>query len=402
MSIFDKIKKTDNKYIMNTYAPYDVAFKKGRGTKLYDTDGKEYTDFLAGIAVCSLGHANSIVKSAIRKQSRKIMSCSNYFYSEERGQLAENLVYGTHLEKVFFGNSGAEANECAMKLARKYFFDKGQNRFKIVTTMNSFHGRTLATVTATGQDKYNKAYAPLPAGIGGYIPYNDIAALEKALSNKEVAAFMLELIQGESGVIPATQEYVDQIKLITKKYGVLLIVDEVQTGCMRTGKMYAFQHYNIKPDIVTIAKGMGGGVPIGACLATATVAGAFKPGDHGTTFGSNPFCCAVSLAVIKEMHKKYITKNIEQMSKYLFDALNELKKNLAFIKDVRGKGLMIGMELNAETVSAKDVVATMLQKGFVLNACGNNVLRFLPAFIIDKDDIDKMISALKETLAAKI
>lgn len=395
MTNLDKIKAQDNKYFMNTYAPYDIAFVSGNGCTLTDSEGRNYIDFLGGIAVNCLGYNNPIFTDALTEQAKKLTVCSNYFYSEPRGLAAELLVKDTGFGKVFFGNSGAEANECSLKLARKYFYNKGINKYKIISAKDSFHGRTFATVTATGQPKYNAPYAPLPAGFGTYVPYNDVDALEKTLSDPEVAAFFIECIQGEGGVIPATQEYMTAARELTKKNGQLLIVDEVQSGAARTGKFWAYEHYNIQPDILAAAKGIGGGFPIGACLATDEVASAFKPGDHGTTFGSAPLPCAVCYAVVSELRKPEFLASVTEKGEYLKARLSEIKSPL--IKDIRGLGLMVGMELST-LVKPKDIVLTMLEKGFVLNACGGNTLRFVPPLVITKEEIDSMVTALKPVI----
>ncbi len=395
MSKFSEIKARDNKYFMNTYAPYDVAFERGEGCYLYDTDGKKYLDFLGGIAVNALGYNHPIFVDAVTEQAKKVSIISNYFYNENRGLMAEQLVKDTHLGKVFFGNSGAEANECAIKLARKYFKVKGENRFKIVTAIKSFHGRTLATVTATGQEKYNKPYAPLPEGIGIYIPFNDEDALRNVLEDDEVAAIMLEPIQGESGIVEATESYLKLVDKLTKERGILFILDEVQTGAGRTGKFWAFEHYGVKPDIVTSAKGIGGGVPISACMATAEVASAFVPGDHGTTFGAQPLVTGVGYAVCKKIREPGFMDEVTEKGEYLKSEL--LKLNDERIVEVRGKGLMVGAEIVDGDV-AKEIYNRMFQKGFILNVAGGKVLRFVPPLIVTTEQIDLMISALKETL----
>lgn len=391
---FNKIKEKDKKYILGTYAPYDIAFIKGEGNTLIDVNGKHYIDFLGGIAVNSLGYNNKIVNKAVRKNS-KLLACSNYFYSPQRGQLAEKLIKGTHFNKAFFANSGAEANECAIKLARKYYKEQGLNKYKIVSFTNSFHGRTLATVTATGQPKYNLPFAPLPEGIGIYLEYNNIDSLAMLSKDDTVAAVILELIQGEGGVIPANIDFVNAIKTLAKKKNFLIIIDEVQTGGMRTGKFFAFEDYKIKPDIVTLAKGIGGGVPIGACLTTDKIASSIKVGDHGTTFGSNPFCCGVALDVVSALKKKAFSTHVTEIGQYLTEQLKKI--STANVVTVRGKGLMIGMTLN-DSKSAKDIVASMLEQGFILNACGNNTLRFLPPLTITNVEIDKMIAKLQPLL----
>lgn len=396
MTKFEEIKARDNKYFMNTYAPVDVSFEKGEGCYLTDTEGKTYLDFLGGIAVNSLGYNHPVFTGALTEQANKVVLVSNYFYNETRGLMAEQLVKGTHLQRVFFGNSGAEANECAIKLARKYFKVKGENRYKIVTAVKSFHGRTLATVTATGQEKYNKPFAPLPEGIGLYIPYNDENALREALEDKEVAAIMLEPIQGESGIVPATESYLKLCDKLTKEKGALLILDEVQTGAARTGKFWAFEHYGIAPDIVTAAKGIGGGVPVSACIATESVASAFVPGDHGTTFGANPLVTAVGYAVCKKLREEGFMEEVTAKGEHLIGELKKLSD--ARIIEVRGKGLIVGMEMESAEV-AKELYNRMFKKGFILNVCGGKVMRFVPPLIITTEQIDSMIAALKETLA---
>ena len=395
MAKFEEIKTRDKEFFMNTYAPVDVAFESGNGCYLTDTEGNEYLDFLAGIAVNALGYNHPVFVNAITEQAKKVCIISNYFYNETRGLMAEQLVKGTHLKKAFFGNSGAEANECAIKLARKYFKVKGENRFKIVTAVQSFHGRTLATVTATGQEKYNKPFAPLPEGIGIYIPYNDEEALRNALEDNEVAGLMLEPIQGEGGIIPARDSYLKLADRLTKEKGVLLILDEVQTGAGRTGKFWAFEHYGITPDIITCAKGIGGGVPVSACLATENVANAFVPGDHGTTFGAQPLVTAVGYAVCSKIREEGFMEEVASKGEYLMQGLRKLNDNR--IVAVRGKGLIVG----AETINgdfAKEVYNRMFKKGFILNVCGGKVLRFVPPLIITTEQIDQMLKVLKETL----
>lgn len=395
MSDFETIKARDKKYFMNTYSPVDIAFDRGDGCYLTDTEGKTYLDFLAGIAVNSLGYNHPVFTEALTAQAHKVAVVSNYFYSEPRGLIAEVLMRGTHLNKAFFCNSGAEANECAIKLARKYFYARGEHRYKIVSALHSFHGRTLATVTATGQEQYNKPFSPLPAGIGEYVPYNDIAALEKALSDPEVAAFLIEPIQCEGGIIPATKEYLEAARKLTEANGQLLIFDEVQTGAARTGKFWAFEHYGVKPDIVTSAKGIGGGFPVAACMATGEVAEAWKPGDHGTTFGANPLACAVGYAVCTKLREPGFMEHVAVCGKRLMDGLKTIKS--PYIKDIRGLGLVVGMEMESEAIANK-IYMTMLDRGFILNVAGHKVMRFVPPLIITEEQIDTMIAALKEVV----
>ncbi len=385
----------DKRYILGTYASHDIVFEKGEGCMLYDTEGKEYLDFLSGIAVACLGHNNKKLVAAIKKQAQKLMIASNYFYTQPRGLLAEKLLKGSHFSKVFFTNSGAESNEAALKAAKKYFNQFHPQRYKIVTCLNSFHGRTIATVTATGQEKYYKPFSPMPDWFI-YVPFNDKEALRKALSDKEVGAFMVECVQGEGGVVPASEDYLSYTRKLTKKNDQLLIIDEVQTGIMRTGKMFAYQHYGIKPDIVTIAKGLGGGFPIGACLLTDKVANVMKVGDHGTTFGSNPLACHAALTVIKELKKKSMREHIQNISVYFFNKLKTFEK-YPFIKEIRGKGLMAGLEFD-DKYQVKEIVKALLDKGLVASMAGQNTLRLLPPLIVNQKEIDQMGEILETVL----
>lgn len=394
-SITNQIIERDKKYILGTYAPYDIVFERGEGCLLYDSEGKEYLDFLAGIAVCTLGHNNKKLINAMKKQAQKVMLVSNYFYSEARGLLAEKLIKGTHFSKVFFTNSGAESNETAFKAAKKYFNKYYPERYKIVTCSNSFHGRTIAAVTATGQEKYNKPFNPMPDWFI-YVPFNDKEALKKALSDKTVGAFMVECIQGEGGVVPASEDYLAYARKLTKKNGQLLIVDEVQTGIMRTGSMYAYQNYRIKPDIMSLAKGLGGGFPIGACMLSEEVASVMAVGDHGTTYGANPLACHVAYTVVKEITKASMKSQIKETSNHLFQKLNDIKK-YPFIKDIRGAGLMAGIELDT-AYDVKNIVKSLLNKGLVASAAGQNTLRLVPPLVVTIDEINKMYNILEETL----
>jgi acetylornithine/N-succinyldiaminopimelate aminotransferase len=390
----DIIKK-DNEFILGTYAPFEVVFDRGEGSKLYDIEGKEYVDFLAGIAVCSLGHNHKKLTKAIKQQSQKLMIASNYYYTEPRGQLAEKLIKNTHFSKGFFTNSGAESNEAALKVAKKFFNSQNKGRYKIVTCLNSFHGRTIATVTATGQEKFYKPFSPMPDWFV-YVPFNDTKALKNALSDPEVGAFMVECVQGEGGVNPATKEYMTQARKLTKQNGQLLIIDEVQTGIMRTGKMYGYEHYRIQPDIITLAKGLGGGFPIGACLITEELANVIEVGDHGTTYGSNPLACKAALAVVTELQKPRYKKHILEVSDYLMHKLKNLELS-DFVKEIRGLGLMVGIEFE-EKISAKAVLKELLNKGVVTSTAGKNTLRLLPPLIIQKEEIDFMYDKLTQIL----
>lgn len=391
MKSTQEIINLDNKYILATYAPHNIVFVRGEGSTLFDNEGKEYLDFLAGIAVCALGHNNKKIVKAIKDQAKKLMLVSNYFYTEERGLLAEKLIKGTHFSKIFFTNSGAESNEAAFKIAKKYFNKFTPERYKIVTCNNSFHGRTIATVTATGQEKYNKPFRPMPEWFI-YVPFNDKDALKKALADPTVGAFMVECIQGEGGVVPATQDFLSFARNETKKNGQLLILDEVQTGIMRTGKMYGYQNYKIKPDIMTLAKGLGGGFPIGACVVTEELAAVMEVGDHGTTFGSNPLACRVGLTVINEVKKAKMKEHILEVSNYLMQRMQALTSFPA-IKEVRGMGLMIGLVID-DKFKAKDIVNALLTKGVVASSAGQNTLRLVPPLTITKEEINKMSEIL--------
>jgi len=438
--ILKDIIEQDEKYYMNTFGKRTpVCFTHGQGVYLYSTEGKKYMDLIGGIAVNVLGHNNTRLVEAISTQAAKLIHCSNLYYIQGQSELAYKLVdLSKGLSKVFFANSGAEANEGAIKLARGYFSKKNAPRAKIITAIHSFHGRTLATVTATGQAKYHDPFRPLPPGFI-HVPYNDISAMEDAV-DADTCAVMLELIQGESGIIPATKEYIQAVVACCKKNGTLLIIDEVQTGMGRTGTFFTYEQYGILPDIVTLAKGLGGGVPIGALIASEAAAGGFAPGDHGTTFGGNPLACAAALAVLEEYKQKnlidaakeigaYFKSSLENIGtshagnkstanngKKIFDIESISSEDLVSkddtiitdifvnkddsinkIKEIRGSGLMIGIELSRQV--AVEVKAKCLDKGYLVNSIGNNVIRLLPPLILQKEDIDTFCIDFAEILA---
>ncbi|MBS1413217.1 MAG: aspartate aminotransferase family protein [Christensenellaceae bacterium] len=389
----DKIMELDKQYYMNTFGSRTpICFEYGKGSTLYDTSGRAYTDFLGGIAVNCLGYGDQGLIDAISGQAAKIIHCSNLFYIENQAELARELNGLSGGYKCFFCNSGAEANEGAFKLARKYFYARGQDRYEIISAKNSFHGRTMAALAATGQEKYQLPYSPLPAGFIN-VQYNSIEAIKEALT-PHTAAVMLETIQGESGVIEGTPQYLEAVSDLCKKEGLLLIIDEVQTGMGRTGVMFSFQRYNLKPDIFTLAKGLGGGVPIGAVLALPGVSDAFAPGDHGTTFGGNPLACAAALYITGRLDENML-KQVTQKGEYLKSRLAGLAQKFSFIKEIRGKGLLTGMELD-NGVPGREIVSKALEKGFILNCAGHNTLRFAPPFIITAEEIDALITALNE------
>ncbi|AGC69420.1 acetylornithine aminotransferase ArgD [Thermoclostridium stercorarium subsp. stercorarium DSM 8532] len=392
----DEIIQKDKKYYMNTFGNrIPVCFTHGKGIYLYDNDGNEYRDFFAGIAVCALGHSHPALVNAICDQAKKLIHCSNLYYIEQQARLAELIVENSCADRVFFANSGAEANEGAIKLARLYFRKKGMpDKYEIVTLYNSFHGRTLATLAATGQEKYQKPFAPLTPKFS-HVPINDVQALEKAI-NENTCAVMLEPVQGEGGVHPATAEYMNAVRKICDEKGILLIFDEVQCGLGRTGKLFAYQHYGVEPDIFTLAKALAGGFPIGALCAKEHVASAFEPGEHGSTFGGNPLACSAGLAVLSTIINEKLSDNAAEVGNYFFEKMDSLKNKFPIISEVRGKGLMIGIEF-AKPV-AKQVNMKLFERRYLLGTSGENVLRILPPLIVTKEDMDGLINVLAEVL----
>lgn len=384
----------DEKYYMNTFGKRKpVCFESGDGITLKATDKKEYKDFMAGIAVNALGYNNKRLINAITRQAERIIHTSSLYYIENQAKLAAILCENSFADKAFFCNSGAEANEGAIKLARKYFYDKGEEKYEIITLEKSFHGRTMATVAATGQEKYQKPFKPLPEKFV-HIPKNNIEALENAITDK-TCAVMLELIQGESGVVPLDKKYVEDVRNLCNEKGILLIIDEIQTGIGRTGKLFCYENYGITPDIMTLAKALAGGVPIGAVLAKDEFC-AFKPGDHGTTFGGNPLATGVACEVVDEIVNCGVLKNAVLMGEYLKAALENLKEKKKAIKEVRGMGLMIGIEFNND--NAKKYAEMLFEKGVLVGVIGDNVFRLVPPLVITKGDIDTLILYLDEIL----
>ncbi|MEG6523366.1 acetylornithine transaminase [Desulfotomaculum sp. 1211_IL3151] len=382
-------------YVMNTYGRLPMALVKGEGAWVWDAEGRQYLDFVSGIAVNSLGHAHPRVVEAITKQAHALLHCSNLYWIEPQVKLAKILVENSCADKAFFCNSGAEANEGAIKLARKYAYQNhGPEKYEIITAVNSFHGRTLATITATGQTKYQKGFAPLPEGFT-YVPFNDLEALTKAVG-PHTCAVMLEPVQGEGGVVPADPAYLTGVKRLCEEKGLLLIFDEVQTGLGRAGKFLAYQHYGVEPDIITLAKSLGGGFPIGAMLAKDHVAKAFQPGDHASTFGGNPLASSAALAAMETLLQGGVLENAQVVGEYFKDKLTELIGQFSFVKEVRGMGLILGLEL---TIEGKDIVARCLEQGLLINCTNVNVLRFLPPLIINRDEVDQALEILKKAMA---
>jgi acetylornithine aminotransferase len=385
----DSVKKTDN-FIFQTYQRQGKAFVKGEGVFLWDEDGKKYTDFLAGIAVCGLGHCHPKITEVICRQASTLVHVSNLFYTRPQADLASKLCEKSFADRVFFANSGAEANEAAIKLARRFFQKKGEkNRFRIITMLQSFHGRTMATLAATGQDKVKDGFYPLLEGFS-YVPFNDLKALEAQI-DETVCAIMLEPVQGEGGIIPADPEYLKAVRELCTKKGILLIFDEIQCGIGRCGRLFAHQLYNITPDIMTLAKALGNGLPIGAMLATQNAAAGFDFGSHASTFGGTPLATAAALEVVNIIGNDSFLDEVRQKGRYFKDQLLKLKEKHSRIVAVRGEGLLIGLEIDKD---AAFFVRELMEKGFIINGIQDKVLRFAPPLIIEKIDIDRLITAL--------
>jgi len=377
-------------HVAKTYGRYPLVAASGQGCWLTDIDGKKYLDFLAGVAVNNLGHCHPKIVAALQDQAGKLLHCSNYFHIPQQIELAEILCEHSFADRVFFCNSGAEANEAALKLVRKYSADTyGDNRFEIITAQESFHGRTLATISATGQDKIQAGFAPLIPGFK-YVPFGDIQALKAAI-NPKTCAIMLEPIQGEGGVNIPPQGYLQAVRELCDQQELLLIFDEVQVGLGRTGKLFAYQHDNIEPDVMTLAKALAAGPPIGAMLAREKYAAALGPGTHGSTFGGNPLLAAAGIAAMKVLLEEHILDNCVAMGDYLKLQLEQLQNKYSFIKNVRGRGLILGMEL---TIEGAEIVKTALDRGLLINCTVGKVLRFVPPLIVTQKEIDLMIEIL--------
>lgn len=379
------------KYVMNTYGRLPMVIDRGEGCYVWDLDGNRYLDLVAGIAVNSLGHCHPAVVKAIQEQSEKLMHCSNLYWIENQVALAKLLVEKSGLGKAFFCNSGAEANEAAIKLARKW--GKGE-KYHIITMQKSFHGRTMGSLAATAQEKYQKAFRPLPEGFSA-VPLGDLDALEKEI-RPETCAIMLEPIQGESGINVPSQEYMQGVQALCKKHGILLIADEVQTGLGRTGKCFGFQNFGIEPDIISLAKAIGNGIPMGAIVAKTEVADCFQPGDHASTFGGTPIATAAGIAACSILLDDAFLAQVQETGEYFRAQLGAIaERHAGLIKEVRGLGLMIGCEL---TGSSKAAVAELLKQGVLVNSIGDHVLRFVPPLIISKAEIDSFMPVLEQVL----
>lgn len=390
----EEIFAKDKSDYLPVFARYNIVLDHGDGPYVYDTKGKKYIDFLAGIAVNVVGHNYKPLVDAISQQASKMIHCSNLYYTEVQVEAAEKLKKLSGMDKVFFGNSGAEANEGAIKLARKYATNIDPEKIQIISALHSFHGRTLATLTATGQDHYHHGFGPLPAGFD-YVPYNDIQALEAKMSDK-TCAVMLEAIQGEGGVHVPDPDYLPKVRALCDKYNAVLIFDEVQCGMGRTGTFFGCQQFGVKPDIVTLAKGLAGGVPIGAFMTTDKVANAFHAGDHGSTFGGNPLACAAACVVLDALIDGNLMENAKEIGAYLQSKFEEYKaKYPNLIKEVRGRGLILGMEL---TRPGREIANECLDYGAIINCTAGNVLRFVPPLNITKAHVDELISVLDKVL----
>ena len=393
---FELTRSYNSKYVLNVFNPLPISFTHGKGVWLYDADGKQYMDMIGGIAVNSLGHNNKDLVKAVSDQAGKVIHCCNYYMIPQRSELAFKLCSNSFADKVFFCNSGAEANEAAIKIARGYFYYKGHpEKNEIITANMSFHGRTMATIAATGQEKFRIPFAPNVPGFK-YVDYNDIEAVEAAIDEK-TCAVMLELVQGESGVHPADEEYIKKLSVLCRTRGILLIFDEVQTGIGRTGRLFCYENYGVKPDIMTLAKGLAGGVPIGAMLCTDEVATGMKPGDHGSTFGGNPLACAAGNVVIDKITDTDLLANVNSVSAFLFEKLNELKEKYGKIVDVRGKGLLIGIEFD-ESIQAAGMKTRLMQEGFLVSSIGTSTIRLAPPLIITQREAAMFVTALGKIL----
>ena len=391
----ETIIEQDHKYYMPVFSRYPLVITHGEGPYVYDNEGKKYIDFLAGIAVNVLGHNHPALVNAICEQAHKVIHCSNLYYTEVQAELVTMLAKLSGFDKIFLANSGAEANEGALKLARKYGKTFSADKVEIIAADHSFHGRTLATLTATGQPKYQKGYEPLPQGFL-HVPFNDLAALEAKMSEK-TCAVLLETIQGEGGIHMPREGYFAGVRKLCDKYHALLVLDEIQCGMGRTGSMFAYQLFDVKPDIATVAKGLAGGVPIGAFMATDKVAKVFTAGDHGSTFGGNPLASAAGVAVLKTIASEHLLANVTTVGQYLFDKLVGLKaKYPKLITEVRGKGLILGAQL---TQPGRSIVEACLTKGVIINCTAGDVLRFVPPLNITTAHVDEVVTVLDEVLS---
>ena len=389
-----KISLLTKKHVAQTYGRYPIALVRGKGSKVWDKDGKQYLDFVSGLAVDNLGHCHPAVVSAIQKQAKTLLHVSNLYHIEPQSQLAEQLTSLCFADKFFFCNSGTEANESAIKLARKFSFDQGHtNRTEIITMQNSFHGRSMGALSATAQKKFHTGFHPLLPGFK-YAPFNNIPAVKKAIS-KKTCAIIVEPVQGEGGVNIPSPSYLKELKSLCQKLNLLLIFDEVQTGFGRTGKLFAHELFKVKPDIITLAKALGGGMAIGAMAGTNRVMKSFIPGTHAATFGGNPLACAAALASLKVLSGKKFLKKASDTGAYFYKCLQKLAHQHSIINEIRGKGMILAIELDKP---GAQVVLDCMEKGFLINCIQQNVLRFLPPLNISRKDINSLMPVLSESL----
>lgn len=390
-----EVQELTDRYVMQTYARFPIALVKGKGVRVWDADGKEYLDFVAGLAVNSLGHCHPAVARAVADQVNTLLHVSNLYHIEPQARLAKALCDHSFADRVFFCNSGAEANEAAIKLARRYGSERARGRNEILTALNSFHGRTLATLTATGQEKIRLGYDPLPAGFR-HAPFNDLEAAEAAVDHR-TAAILVEPIQGEGGVVAPDASYVRGLRRLCDDRGLLLMFDEVQVGMGRTGRLFAYEHFGVEPDVMTLAKALGGGLPLGAMLARERVAESFPPGSHASTFGGNPVVCRAGLAVLETLLEDGLVEHCEAMGSLLREGLEGLAKRFAFVREVRGKGLLLGMEMEGE---CGPVIRECMREGLLVASAGANVLRMAPPLTIEEEDVAEALSVIERALAS--
>ena len=384
-----------DKHVMKTYGRYPIVAERGEGCRLWDVEGKAYLDFLAGVAVNNLGHCHPKVVAALREQAGRLLHCSNFYHIPQQVELAEWLCEHSFAERVFFCNSGAEANEAAMKLARKHSNEKhGEDRFEVITALASFHGRTIGAISATGQEKVKAGFTPMLEGFK-HVPFGDVEAMRQAIT-PESCAIMLEPLQGEGGVNVAPSGYLKAVRELCDEFDLLLIFDEVQVGCGRTGTLWAYEQDEVIPDVMTLAKALAGGPPIGALLTTEGLAASLGPGTHGSTFGGNPLVCAAALAAMQTINEKTLLDNCRAMGAYLTEKLEQLKGKYSLIKEIRGLGLIIGVEL---TIEGGPLVIKAMERGLLMNCTVGNVLRFVPPLIVNRTEIDEAMTILDEVLA---
>ena len=390
----DKIIETAEEHLIHTYNRYQIVLDKGDGVRLYDKNGKEYLDFGAGIAVFALGYNNKEYNDTLKNQIDKLIHTSNYFYNEPAAQAAKAITKASGMDRVFFTNSGTEAIEGAVKLAKKYAYLKtGSTDHEIIAMEHSFHGRSMGALAVTGNKHYREAFGPMIPGIK-FAQFNDLDSV-KALVNDKTCAIIFETVQGEGGVYPATKEFIEGVRKLCDERGILLILDEIQCGMGRTGSMFAYQQYEVKPDIVTVAKALGCGVPVGAFLATDEVAKALVPGDHGSTYGGNPLSCAAAVKVFELFDKLDVLNNVRVVGDYLKNELEKIVADYDIVEERRGLGLIQGLQLS---INPKNVIAQALDNGLILFSAGTNVIRFVPPLVITKEDVDLMIIKLREAL----